>query len=89
MRNCPPTILEFYFQQLGILVGIVKQHIRNFMQDILTLIRDFWRTQPSLQTTLLRLVEAMPRALEDEFIPFLPTLIPLILQTFATNTSDG
>ena len=89
MRNCPPTILEFYFQQLGILVGIVKQHIRNFMQDILTLIRDFWRTQPSLQTTILRLVEAMARALEDEFKPFLPTLIPLMLQTFETDTSGG
>ena len=89
MRNCPPTILEFYFQQLGILVGIVKQHIRNFMQDILNLIRDFWRTQTSLQTTILRLVEAMARALEDEFKPFLPTLIPLMLQTFEADSSAG
>ena len=89
MRNCPPTILEFYFQQLGILVGIVKQHIRNFMQDILNLIRDFWRTQANLQTTILRLVEAMARALEDEFKPFLPTLVPLMLQTFETDNSAG
>jgi serine/threonine-protein kinase mTOR len=89
MRTCPPTVLDFYFEQLGILVGIVKQHIRDFMQDILKIIKEFWRTQPSLQPSILRLIESMSRAAEDKFKPFLPTLIPLMLQTVETETSAG
>ena len=33
------TCREFLFQQLGVIIAIVKQHIRNYLDDIFELIR--------------------------------------------------
>ncbi|ORY80056.1 PtdIns-3-kinase tor2 [Protomyces lactucae-debilis] len=87
MRTSSPNILEFYFQQLGILISIVKQHIRNFLPDIFQLIRDFWNPTSNLQLTILALVESIARALEGEFKVFLPSLLPLMLQIFDADNS--
>ncbi|KAI9290500.1 ARM repeat-containing protein, partial [Neoconidiobolus thromboides FSU 785] len=37
IRNSPAGSYEFYFQQLGTMVSIVKQHIRNYLKDIFSL----------------------------------------------------
>ncbi|PIK33483.1 putative serine/threonine-protein kinase mTOR-like [Apostichopus japonicus] len=39
IRTCDPGIREFLFQQLGTIISIVKQHIRNYLDDIFDLIR--------------------------------------------------
>jgi FKBP12-rapamycin complex-associated protein len=88
MRTSSPNILEFYFQQLGILISIVKQHIRNFLPDIFKLIRDFWNPASNLQLTILTLVESVARALEGEFKIFLPSLLPLMLQIFDADITS-
>lgn len=41
MRSCPPSQLDFYFQQLGSLISIVKQHIRPHIEKIYGVIRGF------------------------------------------------
>ncbi|KAK9465831.1 armadillo-type protein [Lipomyces arxii] len=82
MRTCSHNILEFYFQQLGILVAIVKQHIRNFLPDIFLLVKDFFKQSSSLQVTILTLVESVSRALEGDFKMYLQQLLPLMLQIF-------
>ncbi|KAK9241824.1 armadillo-type protein [Lipomyces tetrasporus] len=87
MRTCSHSILDFYFQQLGILVTIVKQHIRNFLPDIFVLVRDFFRQLSSLQVTILTLVESVSRALEGDFKMYLQQLLPLMLQIFDQDKS--
>ncbi|GAO47492.1 hypothetical protein G7K_1698-t1 [Saitoella complicata NRRL Y-17804] len=89
MRTCSPTILEFYFQQLGILVSIVKQHIRNFLEDIFKVIQEFWNPSSNLQITILALVESIARALEGEFKVYLPILLPLMLQIFDVDVTPS
>ena len=34
-----PRLFQFLFQQLGVIIAIVKQHIRNYLDDIFSLIK--------------------------------------------------
>jgi serine/threonine-protein kinase mTOR len=88
MRGCPPNMLEFHFQQLGVLVSIIKQHIRNYLTDIFTLIQEFWSPVSNIQITILSLVEAIAIALDAEFKAYLPTLLPQMLQIFELDTTE-
>jgi FKBP12-rapamycin complex-associated protein len=88
MRTCPSGMLEFYFQQLAVIVSIVKQHIRKYLPEIISLIQDFWNTNPNLQATSLSLIESIAQALDGEFKIYLPTLLPHIVQIFDTDSSD-
>ncbi|RPB03684.1 FAT-domain-containing protein [Choiromyces venosus 120613-1] len=83
-RACPTSKLDPYFNQLSILVSIVKQHIRNFLPDILALIRDYWESASGLQSTILQLVEAIAHSLEGEFKVYLAQLLPLMLKVLET-----
>lgn len=80
-RGSAARLQEFHLQQLAILVGIIKQHIRNYMPDVFGLITELWETA-SLQLPIVSLIEALGKALDAEFKPFLPTILPLILKVF-------
>ncbi|KAH9264533.1 hypothetical protein BASA83_012004 [Batrachochytrium salamandrivorans] len=88
MRTCPPNILEFYFQQLGVLVTIVKQHIRGYINEFIQLIQDFWTLSTNIQSTALSLIEFISTALEGEFKVYLPTLLPMMLHIFETDATS-
>ncbi|KAJ1544223.1 phosphatidylinositol kinase- protein kinase tor1, partial [Nowakowskiella sp. JEL0078] len=88
MRQCPVSMLEFHFQQLGILVSIIKQHIRNYLTDIFSLIHEFWASNTNIQITILSLTEAVAQALDGEFKVYLPSLLPQILQILDSDTSE-
>ena len=75
------------FRQLGILIGIVRQHIRKYLEDIFVLIRDFWTVDSPLQPTIIGLVENISTALGSEFKVYLPQLIPQILRVLAYDAS--
>ncbi|KAI9797251.1 MAG: phosphatidylinositol kinase- protein kinase tor1 [Piccolia ochrophora] len=77
IRNTAPGRLESYFNQLSILVTIVRQHIRTFLPDILETAQEYWHLP--LQGTILQLVEAIARSLEGEFKVYLAQLLPLML----------
>jgi serine/threonine-protein kinase mTOR len=72
---------------LAILVGIIKQHIRNFMPDVFSLITDLWETE-ALQLPIVSLIEALGKSLDAEFKPFLPTILPLVLKVFEGELTD-
>jgi FKBP12-rapamycin complex-associated protein len=86
IKTSPPSRLESYFNQLSILVSIVRQHIRNFLPEIVEVIQSFWRTGPNLQVTILQLVEAIARSLEGEFKVYLAQLLPLMLDVLESDT---
>ncbi|KAF3938362.1 hypothetical protein ABW19_dt0205056 [Dactylella cylindrospora] len=85
IRTSQPSKLESYFNQLSILVSIVKQHIRNFLPDILQLIKEHWQLNTNLQGTILQLVEAIARSLEGEFKVYLAQLLPSMLQVLEAD----
>ncbi|KAG0649662.1 Serine threonine-kinase tor2 [Hyphodiscus hymeniophilus] len=87
IRSSPPTRLESYFSQLGVLVTIVRQHIRNFLPDIVTVLQEYWNVSHTLQANILQLVEAISRSLEGEFKIYLAGLLPLMLNVLEKDPS--
>jgi serine/threonine-protein kinase mTOR len=87
IRSAPQSRLESYFSQLGILVTIVRQHIRSYLPDIVTVLQEFWNASTQLQANLLQLVEAISRSLEGEFKIYLAGLLPLMLGVLEKDTS--
>jgi FKBP12-rapamycin complex-associated protein len=87
-RRSPARYQDFHLQQLTILVGIIRQHVRNFMPDVVGLITDLW-SNVNLHLPLVSLVDALGRALEAEFKPFLPEVLPLLLKLFDGETMDS
>ncbi|KAF9454266.1 phosphatidylinositol 3-kinase [Macrolepiota fuliginosa MF-IS2] len=86
-RTSIARLQEFHLQQLAILVGIIKQHVRNYMPDIFALITELWENV-ILQLPIVALIEALGKALDAEFKPFLPTILPLILKVFEGGPPD-
>eukprot|EP00004_Rigifila_ramosa_P027283 TRINITY_DN882_c0_g1_i1.p1 TRINITY_DN882_c0_g1~~TRINITY_DN882_c0_g1_i1.p1 ORF type:complete len:2377 (-),score=590.06 TRINITY_DN882_c0_g1_i1:39-6899(-) len=86
MRMCEPNFRDFLFQQLGMLVSIVKQHIRDYLDPIIELIKENWNT--SLLAQIIILVEEISSALNDEFKVYLPDLIPSMLGVLHTDKSE-
>jgi hypothetical protein len=83
MRTCDPSFREFLFTQLGMLVSIVKQHIRQYLDDIFALVHEHWYTP--LLPQIITLVEEISLALNDEFKSYLPDLIPQLLNVLHTD----
>ncbi|KAG5944989.1 hypothetical protein E4U53_006777 [Claviceps sorghi] len=79
IRSSTSTRLESYFNQLAVLVSIVRHHIRNYLPAIIEILQQCWDTSPSLQATILPLVEAISRALEGEFKVYLAGILPNML----------
>ncbi|EMP41525.1 Serine/threonine-protein kinase mTOR [Chelonia mydas] len=89
IRVCDGAIREFLFQQLGMLVSFVRSHIRPYMDEIVTLMRDFWVMNNSIQSTIILLIEQIVVALGGEFKLYLPQLIPHMLRVFMHDSSPG
>eukprot|EP00002_Diphylleia_rotans_P028068 TRINITY_DN5657_c0_g1_i3.p1 TRINITY_DN5657_c0_g1~~TRINITY_DN5657_c0_g1_i3.p1 ORF type:complete len:1876 (-),score=390.71 TRINITY_DN5657_c0_g1_i3:1816-7443(-) len=85
MRTCEAQFREYLFTQLGQLVGIVKQHIKKYLDDIFALIHENWL---GLINHILPLVEGISLALNDEFKVYLPDLIPMMLNVLHTDRSE-
>lgn len=81
---------DFLFQQLSILIEIVKQHIISYMGDIFKLVKDFWvPSSESTQVTLINLVEKIAIALGCEFKVYLSQLMPQILRVLSHDNSKN
>ena len=87
IRAAPTTRLEIYFNQLAILVSIVRVHIRNFVNPLIELIEQFWSLNSSVQATILSLVESLSRALEGEFKSRITRILPLMLGVLDNDMS--
>ncbi|KAJ8079507.1 phosphatidylinositol kinase- protein kinase tor1 [Marasmius tenuissimus] len=86
-RTSSARYQEFHLQQLAILVGILKQHIRNYTRDLFKLINDLWENV-TLQLPIVALIEALGKALSSEFKPFLPGIVPLVLKVFEGELTE-
>jgi FKBP12-rapamycin complex-associated protein len=88
IRTCDTSLRDYVFQQLGMLIGIVKQHIRSHLDEIFTLIKECWIMDSSLQT-LIPLIETICVAMGGEFKIYLPQIIPQILKVFMHDNSKN
>ncbi len=89
IRSAPPSRLGPYFNQLAILVSIVKQHIRAFLPDVLEVARESWNTSNQVRSTILSLIEAISKSLEGEFKKYLAGLLPLMLGVLEQDIDPG
>ncbi|KAL3862460.1 hypothetical protein ACJMK2_008424 [Sinanodonta woodiana] len=87
VRTADPNFREFLFQQLGVIVAIVKQHIKNYLADIFNLIKEYWTPNSTMQNTIILLVEQIVAALGTDFRIYLPLIVPQILKVFMHDTS--
>ncbi|KAJ6555230.1 phosphatidylinositol 3-kinase [Mycena sp. CBHHK59/15] len=80
-RSSVPRLQEFHLQQLAILIGIIKAHVRSHAAEVLGLVTELWDNS-TLQAPIVALIEAVGKALSAELKPFLPTILPLLLKVF-------
>eukprot|EP01125_Pyxidicula_operculata_P010120 TRINITY_DN3337_c0_g1_i2.p1 TRINITY_DN3337_c0_g1~~TRINITY_DN3337_c0_g1_i2.p1 ORF type:complete len:2473 (-),score=614.63 TRINITY_DN3337_c0_g1_i2:487-6948(-) len=85
LKNEAPA-REFLFQELTVLVAIIKQHIRDYMDEILKVIASCW-TLP-LSVPILQLIDELSQALRDGFTAWLPMVMPYIVRVFQQDHSD-
>lgn len=90
VRTCEDSLKDFITWKLGTLVSIVRQHIRKYLQDLLSLISEFWLaftvpalSRPPLGYPVLHLVEQLCLALNDEFRTYLPVILPGCIQVLS------
>ncbi|KAJ1558803.1 phosphatidylinositol kinase- protein kinase tor1, partial [Nowakowskiella sp. JEL0078] len=92
IRKSPTSLQHFHFPQLGILITIIKQHIRNHLPQIISLITDTWETAesiPVLQSSLLSITEIIAKSLPPEELKrLLPTFMPHILRATELDMSE-
>lgn len=87
IRTIDPHLRSSLIQQLRDLVSIVKQHIRNYLDDIFAMIRDFWKQDYKLQ--IISLEEEICLVLNEEFKPYLPEVIPQLLSVLHNDKNKG
>lgn len=87
-RNSNGRLQEHHLQQVATLIGILKQHIRDYVAQLIELLIELWDTV-SLQVSIVSLVEALGNALDAEFRPFLPVILPRLLQVFEGELTDS
>lgn len=86
MKTSNNTLTEFFFRQLSVLVNVVKQHVRKYLDDILAVIKVFFHV-PSLQPSILILIESIAQALDGEFKIYIPFLLPMLIGVLQNDDS--
>ncbi|KAG2704801.1 hypothetical protein I3760_05G022000 [Carya illinoinensis] len=90
VQTCEDTLKDFITWKLGTLVSIVRQHIRKYLPELLSLVSKLWSSfsysptsRPSLGYPVLHLVEQLCLALNDEFREHLPIILPGCIQVLS------
>ncbi|KAG0356937.1 phosphatidylinositol kinase- protein kinase tor1 [Podila minutissima] len=79
--------LDFYFEKMGVLVSIVKLHIRPYIPDLMHLIREHWG-HTMLQERIIGLIESIAFSLDGEFKVYMPKLLRSMLAVLESDVSE-
>ncbi len=79
-RNCEPGLREILLLQLGQVAGMVRHHMRPFLPELFELIIDYWND--NLEQVVI-LMENIVFHLREDFAPYAPRLLSLLLQSIA------
>lgn len=72
----------YHLQQLGLLVGILGQHTRNYIPEILKLIKELWGQSHILEPFIVALIENLARGFAAEFNEYIKEIIGPMLNIF-------
>jgi FKBP12-rapamycin complex-associated protein len=90
MRNADPSLLVLMFQNLSMLVTIVKSKaglgLRPYLDEVFDIVQDAW--QSSLLPHILALIEELSISFGDDFKTYLPTLVPKMLSVLHPDNVD-
>ncbi|MCL4120666.1 UNVERIFIED_CONTAM: hypothetical protein GTU68_051307, partial [Idotea baltica] len=78
------------FKQLSTIIDIVKQHIRTYLDDIVQVLKRFWKVTENFEntSTIITVVESIATAVGNEFKMYLKDLVPMILKSFINDTKE-
>lgn len=76
-KKCESGLREFVFQQIRVLVSVVRQHMRPYLPQIFSMLAAHWAENLE---QILSLVMELSVVLKDEFKAYMPQLIPLLLK---------
>ena len=87
IKNSEYQIREAIFCQLCSLITIVKDHIKEYLDQLFSFIKEYWEVNAH-QQSLINLVEQIAVSLKTEFKQnLLPKLLPHILKSFYNDKS--
>ncbi|XP_049851152.1 serine/threonine-protein kinase tor-like [Schistocerca gregaria] len=90
MKVCGNTIFEFQklvFQQLSIIVSIIKQYTYDYQNQLFEICLTYW-SDPKLIEHIIALIEQIFFALGDKFSSCLVFLLPKMLQTLQESAQN-
>ncbi|KAJ5074525.1 serine/threonine-protein kinase mtor [Anaeramoeba ignava] len=85
-KKSEPRLREFLFQQLPGIVTIVRHNIREYTDEILTLIREFWGDD--VLPYSVQLLEQLSELSAAKFKVHLPSLLPLMFNSMLGENND-
>ncbi|KAG8710612.1 phosphatidylinositol kinase- protein kinase tor1 [Ceratobasidium sp. 394] len=88
IRTARSQTQVYHLQQLGLLVGILGQHTRNYLPEILKLIGELWGQSPLLEPFIIALIENLARGFAAEFHQYIPTIIGPMLHIFEHESPE-
>ena len=70
---------KILFEYLSKIVSMVGKEVRVYLNGIFRMIHIYWKEQ-ELRLPILKLIESISEALQDEFKVYLTDLIPVLLK---------
>ncbi|CCK71085.1 phosphatidylinositol kinase family protein KNAG_0G00270 [Huiozyma naganishii CBS 8797] len=86
MKTCPPSFLEFYFQQIIVLVSLSQEHINTEVISIFEVIKEFFPIV-NLQNTITSTIEAISKAIGPDFRVYMPSILTSFLTVLESDKS--
>ncbi|SMN19447.1 similar to Saccharomyces cerevisiae YKL203C TOR2 PIK-related protein kinase and rapamycin target [Maudiozyma saulgeensis] len=86
MKTCPPSLLDFYFQQLGSLITLAKQEIVPYVEEVFTTIFEFFPII-KLQSTIISLIEITSATIGSELKQYMPLILTHFLNVLEHDSS--
>ncbi|KAG0671444.1 phosphatidylinositol kinase- protein kinase tor1 [Maudiozyma exigua] len=86
MNTCPPSLLDFYFNQLGTLITLVKEDINPYVEKIFETIFEFFPII-KLQGTIISLIEIISTTIGTEMKKNMPLILTHFLNVLEHDTS--
>ena len=90
VKTCDQSYLGNFLTRLASFIEIVGQHIRNYVDSIVEMIKLYWLPDISaeLATPLIQVVQTVALATGPEFRVHLKDVMPLILKTLACDGNE-
>lgn len=87
MHTCPPSLLDFYFQQLGSVVSLTEKEVVPFVDAIFSISFKFFPII-KLQNTIISLIETISKAIGGDFKKYMPLILTHFLNVLEHDTSN-